>query len=125
MQPQVAVTEAFAPEIEIPFSDVPFLVEPGTPGHMGAFLRGSSGGVGCVLQAGRLHLYEDLSPAQVLYPILIMSKLGIRSLILTCSSGGVREEGTPGEWIVVRDHINLGGFHPLEDVHDRCSFHVG
>ena len=44
--------------------------------------------------------------------------LGVRTLILTAATGGVRAELRPGNLVCLSDHLNLIGANPLRGLHD-------
>ncbi len=76
---------------------------------------------------GRFHGYEGYSTKEVSYPVRVMKSLGVKTLIITNSSGGINQSYCQGDIIVVKDHIylpGLVGFSPLmgkneEELGDR------
>jgi purine-nucleoside phosphorylase len=74
---------------------------------------GRSQGVPLAVMAGRVHLYEGYSAAQVAFPVRVLARLGVKTLILTNAAGGVNVNYKPGELVVLEDHINLTGHNPL------------
>jgi purine-nucleoside phosphorylase len=65
-----------------------------------------------VLQ-GRLHAYEGLPMEEVVFPVRLLAILGISTLILTNAAGGVNLSYSPGNLVLIQDHINLMGKNPL------------
>jgi purine-nucleoside phosphorylase len=63
--------------------------------------------------AGRVHLYEGYSAEQVAFPVRVLGRLGVKTLILTNAAGSVNVNYKPGELVVLEDHINLTGRNPL------------
>ena len=49
----------------------------------------------------------------VVLPVRVVSLLGAKNLILTNAAGGMSPRYTPGELVVITDHINLTGDNPL------------
>src|SRR5262249_44967505 len=70
------VADAETDATAIPFSDLPGWPAPSAPGHRGRFILGELGGVPVCCLQGRLHLYEGLTPLQVVEPVLLMGRLG-------------------------------------------------
>ena len=48
----------------------------------------------------------------------VLGRLGVGTLVLTNACGGVREDLTPGELVLVSDHLNLQGTSPLVGPND-------
>ena len=66
-----------------------------------------------LVMAGRLHLYEGLTPAEVAHPMRTALATGCRTVILTCSAGGIRPGLEVGQVVLVADHLNLTATSPL------------
>jgi purine-nucleoside phosphorylase len=70
---------------------------------------------------GRVHFYEGYSPNHITLPVRVMQILGIKTLILTNAAGGINETFTPGDLMLLRDHLNLpgmAGHNPLRGPND-------
>jgi len=63
--------------------------------------------------AGRVHYYEGHPMDDVVLPTFILHRLGVRTLIVTNASGAINRSYSPGELVLIKDHINLMGVHPL------------
>ncbi len=80
---------------------------------------GKLGDVPVAVMQGRVHLYEGHSAREVVFPVRVLRRMGIRSVILTNAAGGIGENLRPGELMLIRDHINLQGANPLAGANDE------
>lgn len=99
--------------VRIPFSVIPHFAPLTTEGHSGTMIWGHLKGKPVLLMQGRYHYYEGFSLSQVVFPIRVMKQLGIKGLILTNACGAIRETFSPGDLMVITDHLNLVGTDPL------------
>jgi purine-nucleoside phosphorylase len=102
----------------VPFSDLPGWPAASAPGHAGRLLLGRLDGVAVVCLQGRLHLYEGNSERLVVEPVLLMGRLGARTILLTNAAGGVNATWPPGTLMLISDHLNLTGRNPLIGAND-------
>jgi purine-nucleoside phosphorylase len=70
--------------------------------------------------AGRAHLYEGYSPAQVTYGVRVLGSLGVRSIVFTNAAGGINRSLERGGLVLISDHINLQGSNPLAGPNDEA-----
>ncbi len=94
---------------EIPFGEIDGFPVTTVEGHKGIYKF--SGNV--LVQAGRFHYYEGRSMDDIVLPIFLQWKMGVRVLIITNASGGINLNYKPGEFVLIKDHINLLGANPL------------
>lgn len=99
--------------VTVPYSQIPHFPISTVPGHNGNLLMGYLQGKPVMVMQGRFHFYEGYDLKEVTYPIRVMAKLGIKSLILTNAAGGINPSFQPGDLMVFADHINLMGANPL------------
>jgi purine-nucleoside phosphorylase len=66
--------------------------------------------------AGRLHLYEGRTPAEVVHVVRTALATGCRTVVLTCSAGAVNTSYRTGQVVAVADHLNLTGASPLTGI---------
>lgn len=97
----------------IPYREIPDFPTSTAIGHKGELVLGTSGGVPVAVMAGRVHLYEGYRPDEVVFPVRVLARLGVKVLILTNAAGSVNVNYKPGELMVISDHINLMGVNPL------------
>ncbi|MFN7453428.1 MAG: purine-nucleoside phosphorylase [Pseudobdellovibrionaceae bacterium] len=100
-------------EKKIPFDAVPEMVPTTVEGHSGNFIAGKVGDKKILIQQGRLHFYEGHPMELVVYPIRLMALLGIKTVLLTNSAGGLGDGMKAGDFMIIEDHINLFGTNPL------------
>jgi inosine/guanosine/xanthosine phosphorylase family protein len=92
------------------------------PGHECRLLWGTLGGVPVVVLSGRAHYYEGFDLDQVTYPVRVLAALGLKVLLLTNASGGIRAGLRPGDFMAISDHINFLGANPLRGVQRQSHF---
>ncbi len=68
--------------------------------------------------AGRAHLYEGYTPAQVTYGVRVLRSLGVGSMVFTNAAGGINLSLERGGLVLISDHINLQGCNPLMGPND-------
>jgi len=81
--------------------------------HKGKLIYGDLEGKKVIVMQGRFHLYEGYSLQDVTYPVRIMEKLGIETLLVSNASGAINLDYKKGELMLIDDHINLQGSSPL------------
>lgn len=113
------VAERLADAVVIPYQDIPGFPSTGVVGHAGRLVVGSSGGVTVAAMQGRVHAYEGYEPWQVGFPARVLCRSGIRALVLTNASGGIRPEFRAGDLMRIKDHIDLSGTNPLMGFNDE------
>lgn len=97
----------------VPFADLAGMPASSVPGHAGAFRIGSIAGVRTIVQAGRVHLYEGRSGAEVGASVRAFAALGVRALVLTNAAGSLRGDWRPPLLMRITDHIDRQGGTPL------------
>jgi len=65
------------------------------------------------VMAGRVHLYEGYGVDQVVFPIRVLARMGVTTMILTNAAGSVNVNYKPGELMIIADHINFMGVNPM------------
>ena len=106
-----------AEEIEnptiIPYSDIPHFPVSTVEGHAGQLVVGTLAGKTVAAMQGRFHYYEGYSMQEVTFPVRVMKAMGISHVLVTNAAGGVNESFKPGDLMIITDHINYMGAHPL------------
>jgi purine-nucleoside phosphorylase len=80
---------------------------------------GDVGSVPVAVMQGRVHFYEGYSQQEVIFPMRVLARLGVRAAILTNAAGGINLGYKQGCLVVMRDHINLQGTNPLIGPNDE------
>ena len=99
--------------VKIPYSQIPNFPVPSIPGHTGALVFGRKCGQEVVVMQGRIHYYEGLPQQQITLPIRVLAALGVKTVVLTNACGGVNLSFSPGDLMLISDHINFSGSNPL------------
>ena len=81
--------------------------------HAGEIIFGDLFGKKVIVLSGRYHFYEGHSIQRVVLPTRVLLSLGIKRIIITNAAGAINESYTPGDLMVVKDHINMFGTNPL------------
>jgi purine-nucleoside phosphorylase len=113
---------AFADDLDgatrIPYEKIPGFPRSTAVGHAGRLVIGKAGDIVVAAMQGRVHSYEGYSAKEVVFPMRVFGRMGIRSAILTNAAGGINLEFKQGALVVIRDHINLQGSNPLVGPND-------
>ncbi len=111
-----ALAESVTGSVTIPYRDIPHFPVSTVEGHAGQLVIGQLEGQTVMVMQGRVHYYEGYSMAQVTFPVRVMQVMGIETLIVTNAAGGLDPEFSPGDVMLINDHVNLigmSGLNPL------------
>jgi len=98
---------------KIDYAALPHMPVSTVAGHAGRFSFGSVEGVSVVCMQGRVHLYEGHTADAVVHGVRAMAFLGVNTMLLTNAAGGCNPAFSPGDLMLITDHINLTGTSPL------------
>ncbi|WP_300259163.1 purine-nucleoside phosphorylase [Clostridium sp.] len=108
---------AIADQIEnpeyYPYNEIPNFPVSTVEGHAGRLVIGKFQGKEVIAMQGRFHYYEGYSMQEVTCPVRVMRLLGVETLIVTNAAGAVNKDYTPGDLMIISDHLNLSGSNPL------------
>ncbi len=114
---------AFADELSsatrIPYPKIPGFPRSTVVGHASQLVIGKLGDLPVAVMQGRVHLYEGYSAQEVVFPMRVLGRLGIRAAILTNAAGAINRDYSQGALVAIRDHINLQGENPLIGPNDE------
>ncbi len=114
---------AFADDLASPtrmdYRQIPNFPRSTAIGHAGRMVIGKVGDVPVAAMQGRVHHYEGYSLREVIFPMRVFGRLGIRAVILTNAAGGISLHYKQGCLVVLRDHLNLQGSNPLIGPNDE------
>lgn len=104
--------------ISIPYGDIPGFQKSNVQGHAGKLVFAEYKGRKIVFMQGRYHFYEGHSLQTVTYPVKVMKKLGVKTLVVTNAAGAINENFKPADLMIITDHINFLGTNPLIGAND-------
>ena len=112
------LADGLSDRVVIPYSRLPHFPAPTVAGHEGNLVVGKLDGAGLIMLQGRFHYYEGHPLHAVTFPVRVLQFLGVKTVILTAATGGVKPELRPGNLVCLSDHLNLIGANPLRGLHD-------
>lgn len=104
--------------ISVSYSDIPGFEKSKVHGHAGKLVFAEICGKKVVMMQGRYHFYEGHSMQKVTFPVKVMKKLGVETLIVTNAAGAVDKSFKPSDLMLITDHINFMGTNPLMGEND-------
>ncbi|MCG3120140.1 MAG: Purine nucleoside phosphorylase 1 [bacterium] len=100
-------------EAVIPYTEIPHFPVSTVESHAGRLIFGHLGGKRVMAMQGRFHYYEGYNMKQITFPVRVMKALGCHTLVVSNACGGLNPLFTPGDLMIITDHINLLGDNPL------------
>ena len=113
-----SLAERLADRVVISYADIPHFPRPTVAGHCGNVVAGTINGNRVFYFQGRFHYYEGHGLEAVTFPVRVLQRLGVTTLILTAATGGINPALKPGNLVSVSDHLNLIGANPLRGAND-------
>lgn len=99
--------------VYVPYAEIPRMKTSTAESHVGRFVCGTLGGKEVLCMQGRLHGYEGNDAQEVAYPVWLMERMGIDTLITTNAAGGINESYRVGDFCIMSDQINFTGRNPI------------
>ncbi|HPY29847.1 MAG TPA: purine-nucleoside phosphorylase [Verrucomicrobiota bacterium] len=97
----------------LPYAALPGFPRPSVSGHAGKLMLGQLAETPVLVLSGRAHYYEGHSPDEVTFAMRVLAAFGVTDVLLTNAAGGVNARFRPGDFMLLRDHINFMGVNPL------------
>lgn len=107
------IVKSISIEKSITYDKIPHFPVATVEFHKGRLILGTLKGKPIIAMQGRFHYYEGYSAREIAFPVLVMKLMGIRNLIISNASGGLNPDFTPGDLMLIKDHINLIPDNPL------------
>lgn len=95
------------------YADLPGFPQPGVEGHSGRLVAGRVNGTDVACLQGRVHVYEGQPFQAMQTPIRTLKQIGCETLVVTNAAGSLMTDVSPGDLMMITDHINLLGGNPL------------
>jgi purine-nucleoside phosphorylase len=128
VSPRVAIVlgsglGSFAEQVQQPVSiayqEIPHFPRPTVKGHSGRLVVGTIAGMPVAVMQGRVHAYEGYTPEEITFPIRVLGRLGITTVVITNAAGGIRLDLKQGQLVLISDHINFTGGNPVTGPNDK------
>jgi purine-nucleoside phosphorylase len=108
-----AVAQLGDPVAVVPMAELPGFTAPTAEGHGGRVLSLHVGDHRVLVFVGRIHAYEGHELSAVVHPVRAACAAGVRNVVLTNAAGGLRDDYTVGQPVLISDHLNLTARSPL------------
>lgn len=108
-----SLAEEIKDQVVIDYKDIPNFLETTVKSHAGKLILGELAGKKVACMSGRFHYYEGYDFEQLAIPIRVLHLLGVKTVILTNAAGAVNTSYSPGEIMIISDHIKLGEGSPV------------
>jgi purine-nucleoside phosphorylase len=100
---------------EVDADEIPGFTKPAVGGHSGIIRSiAMPNGKSALVIGARTHYYEGKGVRAVAHPVRTAAACGAKVMILTNGAGGIKARWSPGQPVLISDHINLTGTSPLE-----------
>jgi len=106
-------TTALQHRVELNTVEIPAYPHSTTPGHQGKWVVGDFANRKVLVVQGRIHGYEGYDSQQIVFPIHLLARGGVKKLIITNAAGAANRIFAPGDLMLIEDHINFTFKNPL------------
>lgn len=111
-------TDGLHIEAEIPYSEIPHFPVSTVKGHVGKLIIANIEGRRLIIMSGRFHYYEGYSAREVILPVRVLKRLGVKTLFISNAAGGVNPDFKVGDLMLITDHISFAVVNPLIGLND-------
>ncbi len=87
--------------------------QPSALTHRGELSIGRLEGYPVAIFAGRIHLYENHTALEICQNVILAKLLGCEKFFFTNAAGALNSSYTPGQLMLITDHLNMSGENPL------------
>ncbi|MCH1882297.1 purine-nucleoside phosphorylase [Agrococcus sp. ARC_14] len=99
----------------IPATEVTGFSKPALEGHVGTIRSVlTDDGRRALVIGARTHYYEGHGVRRVVHSVRTAAATGASIMVLTNGAGGIKPDWTPGQPVLISDHLNLTADSPLE-----------
>ena len=92
-----ALADEIGDALVIRYEDIPNFPVSTVHGHRGELALGLLSGQPVAVMRGRFHFYEGYTMQQVVFPVRVLGRMGVKTLVLTNAAGSVNVAYKPGE----------------------------
>ncbi len=108
-----ALSDNVTEKTEIAYPEIPGFPVSTVKGHAGKLICGKLCGKDVFCLSGRFHFYEGYSFKETAFYVHVLKILGVKKIILTNAAGAINSEFSPGDLMIIEDHIKLVADSPL------------
>lgn len=108
-----AFAETLGDAKHVRYDEIPHFPIPAVSGHSGELVGGRIAQRWVLVLSGRSHFYEGCTMRELVLPVRVLARLGVKRVVLTNSAGGIAPALGVGSCMIIRDHINMMGDNPL------------
>ncbi|MCF6322586.1 MAG: purine-nucleoside phosphorylase, partial [Rhizobiaceae bacterium] len=106
-------------ETRIEYSEITGFPVSTAPSHKGELVFGTIAGKPVIAQNGRFHLYEGWNSDDIVLPVYVLAALGVKNYVVTNAAGALNENYQVADIMLIKDHLNFMGCHPLAGINDE------
>jgi purine-nucleoside phosphorylase len=98
--------EVLEEAVSIPYGQIPYFPISTVEGHSGELILGKISGKNVWVMNGRFHFYEGYELEETVFPLRVLSLLGVNRLIVSNAAGGLNPDFKVGDIMLITDHID-------------------